>query len=256
MLDLSDTSSLDVSFDAANNRIVYGEKIRHSEPQRIQLDKLVPTLLNKSLSYPEDVYEEHLKIFHEEDQSLVTAEVSYDFVCLPAGLLGIEFVKTHIYFSPESENLTATLSSGVEVHYGILTIIMQKNAPKGEFDFETQVDEGLIVKVRRGEKFFIPKGYLYTFINTEETPVLFVRIYRNCGILDYRMLKRERGLAYYCIRKNARQEIVLNPLYRNTPRIKETDVDNFDFKIQLDIKKPIYQMLKEDVQTIHNALWC
>jgi hypothetical protein len=253
MLDLSDSCSLDVSFDVANNKIIYGEKICHPNLLRVPLEKLVPTLLNKSLSYPEEVYEEHINVFHQEDQQLGNSQVSYDFICLPAGLLGIEFVKTHIYFAPESS--TGKFSSAVEVHYGILTIIMQKNAPKGELDFETNVEEGMIVKVRRGEKFFIPQGYLYTFINTEECPVLFVRIYRNIGILDYKMLRRERGLAYYCIRKNARQEIVLNPLYRNTPHIEEMDVDDFDFDLKFDNKKPLYQMLRKDMTRVRDSLW-
>jgi len=217
----------------------------------VKLSSILPSLLNKSLSYPEDVYDVYKKVFSEEDQNIADSDISYDLMLLPAGLLGIEFVKTHIYNDSACDS--HKLSCIIEVQYGVLTIIMQKNKIKCDtYDFETYVEEGLLVKLKKGEKLTIPNGYFYTFINTDEIPVVFVRVYRKEGIADYNLLRRERGLAYYCIRKNAKQEIVLNPAYRNTPKIKDVPSCEVN-QIQFDI--PLYQALKEEIQDIGATLF-
>lgn len=258
MVSLLDTCSLNISFDVENNKIIYGEGVKATATNRVSLRQLIPTLLNKSLNYPEEVYEEHNRVHSECDAALEKSEISYDVLCLPAGLLGVEYIKTHIYYTPDKNSLECAVtkfSTIVEVQYGILTVIMQKNQPKDEFDWETKVSEGLLVKVHKGEKFVVPQGYFYTFINTEEMPVLFVRIYKKNSLLDYALLRRERGLAYYCIRKNARQEIVLNPLYRNSPQIREISADSFWKNFEMDWKIALYELFKQKMLMLEEVLW-
>jgi len=237
--------------DLDSHKLICGDKVKHGGYNRVKLKNILPALLNKSLSYPEDVYDVYQKVFDEEDLNVARSDVSFDIMFIPAGLLGIEFVKTHVYYNPLSD--PGRLSCIVEVQYGILTVMMQKNQPKIDpYEFETHVEEGLLVKLRKGDKLAIPQGYFYTFINTEEIPVIFVRVYRKEGIADYTLLKRERGLAYYCIRKNARQEIVLNPSYKNTPKIKEVspeEITDFEFEF------PLYKMLREETSILCNSLW-
>jgi oxalate decarboxylase/phosphoglucose isomerase-like protein (cupin superfamily) len=251
MLNLLDSCSLDISVDLDSNRLICGEKVKHNNYDRVKLRNILPALLNKSLSYPEEVYEVYQKVFYEDDLNIAQSDISYDMIFLPAGLLGVEFVKTHIYYTPETES--GTLSSIVEVQYGILTVIMQKNLAKESiYDIEAHVEEGVMVKLHKGEKLSIPQGFFYTFINTEETPVIFVRLYRKEGVVDYSMLKREHGLAYYCIRKNARQEIVLNPSYKNTPKIRECGADDVN---SLNYCIPLYQVLRQELATVFDTLW-
>lgn len=253
MVSLQDTCCLDINFDTKSHSIHYGEGVFPSDTQRIQLCNLLPTLLNKSLLYPEIVYEEHRQVFHETDRNIENEGLSFDLISLPPGLLGIEFIKTHIYYSPSEEQ--GKYSTVVEVHLGVLTIIMQKNEPKGELDFDTTVEEGMVVKLRKGEKIAIPTGYYYTFINTEDDPVVFVRLFKKSGAIDYSFLKRENGLAYYCIRKNARQEIVHNPLYRSIPKVKKLSPNSYIEELGLSIQTPLYTQMKRDVSTLLDALW-
>lgn len=254
MVNLLDSCSLDINFDTANNNIIYGDKIYPESRNKISLKNLIPALLNKSLHYPELVYEEHVQVFHEDHRNVANTGISYDVLCLPAGLLGVEFIKSHVFYAP-AEEPNGTVSTVVEVIFGVLTIIMQKNLAKDEFEFHTSVQEGLIVKLHKGEKIAIPKGYFYTFINTEETPVLFVRIYRKKGILDYSILKKERGLAYYCIRKNARQEIVHNPIYRNIPQIKELTANAFLDLVDISPQRSLYTEMMSKTNDLLKELW-
>jgi oxalate decarboxylase/phosphoglucose isomerase-like protein (cupin superfamily) len=251
MLSLIDSCSLDISIDLDSNRLVCGENVKHNGCNRVKLQSIQPSLLNKSLSYPEDVYDVYQKICNIDDSVIDQTDISYDVILLPTGLLGVEYVKTHIYYTPETDD-TQT-SCFVEVQYGVLTVIMQKNQPKKDiYDFETHVDEASLVRLYKGERMSIPQGYYYTFINTEETPTIFVRLHRREGIADYNMLKRERGMAYYCIRKNAKQEIVLNPAYRNTPKINMCGAQEVN---ENECTIPLYQLLKQQLDTVVNTLW-
>jgi len=246
MLDLLNSCSLDIHYDKESNALLYSENIRCNRCQRVTLENLSPILLNKSLKYPEQVYEEYQGVHYQQDQTLVSYDVSYDLINLPFGLLGIEYVKTHVYFSPifSQEDKVSCI---VEILFGNLFIILQKNAKKSEFVSYTQVDSGFLVKLKAGDRFIIPEGYLYTFINTGNTNVLFSRVYKKYSIIDYAILKKERGLAYYCIRKNGRQEIVQNPYYKNTPCIIEIAGENSLIDSDIQINLSLYESLKYEL---------
>jgi len=132
---------------------------------------------------------------------------------------------------------------------------MQKNYPKNEFDIHTSVEEGLIVKLKCGEKLAVPQGYFYNFINTEDDPVVFVRIHKGDDLVDYTILRRERGLAYYCIRKNARQEIVHNPIYRTVPKIKSLRANSFLDDAGLDPFISLYTQLRQQTKIFLSVLF-
>ena len=246
MLDLLDFSSLDIHYDSTSNAILYGENIKCNCCQKVTLKNLSPILLNKSLTYPEEVYEEYQGVHSMQDQELINGCVSYDLLSLPSGLLGIEFIKTHVYFSPIFSQ-EDKVSCVIEVLHGDLSIIMQKNSPKGELDFYTHVESGYLVKLKAGDRFIIPEGFLYTFINASESNVLFSRVYKKYCMIDYSILKKEKGLAYYCIRKNGRQEIVLNPFYKNTPAIVELTAENQLVNSDTIYNRPLYESLKQEI---------
>ncbi|KXK26938.1 MAG: Glucose-6-phosphate isomerase (GPI) [candidate division WS6 bacterium OLB20] len=252
MVSLQDSCCLDIAFNPDNNSLIFSDTVTPTQARKVMLQSLVPALLNKQLSYPKQVYEEYIQVFHSSDSDLRQKGIYFDLICLPAGLLGVEFIKSHIYYAPKTaDNKLATL---IEVHLGTVTVIMQKNLPKDEFEIHTQVEEGLIVKLKRGDKLAIPPGYFYTFINTEETPVVFVRMHRGNDRVDYNLIKRERGLAYYCIRKNARQEIVLNPIYRNIPKIRRIKPETTLKDFSIDLRKSLYTQLREDTSRFEQML--
>ena len=243
MLDLLDFSSLDIHFDLESNALLYGENIKCNSCQKITLKHLSPILLNKALIYPEQVYEEYKGICYQQDENMLNGCISYDLINLPSGLLGIEYIKTHVYFSPIDFG-EAKVSSIIEMLFGNLYILMQKNAPKDDLEFYTKVESGYLVKLKQGDRFEIPEGFLYTFVNASENNAIFTKVYKKCSVIDYTSLRKERGLAYYCIRKNGRQEIVHNPYYKNTPNIVELSMDTSIFNSDIEVHKPLYESLK------------
>lgn len=245
MIDLYSTSSLPIQFDFCKSGFVFQECVSCRNQIKVSLANLIPALLNKSLRYPEVVYEENEDMYSIEDAEMFDKHtLHYDIVALPAGLLGIEYIKTHIYYTPENKGKIATY---VECLYGILTVLIQKNEPKDELDFDTSINEGIMIKLRKGEKIAIPTGYYYTFINTRNTPAIFSRAYKDKGTIDYKALGHEQGLGYFAIRKNARAEIVFNPKYRYVPKIKKYTPSDDRFRPKF-TRSPLYQSLRSELK--------
>ncbi len=217
MIDIAEINGLPLRFDLENERFVPNEDIVYDNESYIQLSDLEPILLNKYLRYPEKVYW-YYKNIHDTNVPQEN-DVSYDIIYLPFGLLGIEFIKTHIFSSSYCENKCDAV---IEVLYGNLTVVIQKNKEKEDpYEFETYVEAINIITLRKGEKLVIPTGVYYTFVNTGVVPVIFSKIGSKTHIqTDYSIMKRERGLAYFLISKNAKIEIVANPRYKIDCKLK------------------------------------
>ncbi len=245
MIDLSGVSGLPIKFDAEKVAIYFDDCLNCGNTTKVPLSEMVPILLNKFLKYPELVYSHHKDITNGNG---AFDKLTYDIITIPYGLLGIEYIRTHVYHSEYVENKFDCL---VEVLTGKLTIVLQKNLKNDDpYEFEKTVEEMELIDLVQGQKFAVPTGYLYTFINTEAYPVVFSKVSgKNNKEIDYSILKKERGLAYYIISKNARIEIVPNPKYKSLSSPKLHNVqevlsdDRFSCKNFCQEAMPLYNLL-------------
>jgi oxalate decarboxylase/phosphoglucose isomerase-like protein (cupin superfamily) len=252
MIDLTEISGLPIKYDEVKARILGDENVVYEQDVFISLNDMTPILLNKSLKYPEKVYKYHRNVYFRDSSS--NSPLTYDIIYLPFGLLGIEFIKTHVFYSDYVEG---KYDSVVEVLAGNLTVMIQKNREKdSDFDTETFVDEITIITLKKGERLCIPTGVYYTFVNTGIVPVVFSNItghpHRST---DYNLLRKEKGLAYFLISKNAKVEVVANPKYKIECKMKISsmkrlmaDVDcKYVYNRVREVKKPLFTMLIEDL---------
>ena len=253
MLNFLENCALDINYDLESDALLYGDQVKYNQRQKVSLRQLTPVLLNKSLTYPEFVYDEYNGVFLDGDLDFQQAKLSYDLFHIPPGLLGIEFIKTHIYYSAPTTEPDG-ISSIVEVLYGHLTIILQKNKPKCCSDPFPKIDEAYLVRLKQGERFVIPEGYYYNFLNTAESTVIFTRAYKKYNLANYDAIKKEHGLGYYCIRKNGREEIVQNPFYRDSPPIQEADCEFCLMKHQLNTKMALYDLIRKQLKILANEI--
>lgn len=194
------------------------DEVLCAEQRAIPLYEIIPSLLNKSLRYPERVYSQHCKVALRSDTSLWPSQLTYDLILLPAGLLGIEYTKTHIF---HINTAYADIACVIQVLEGQISILMQRNKLKNDpFEINTEVEAALVVDLGVGDTVAIPAGYYYTFVNVGETVAVFARLLGQEHQIDYQTLRRENGLAYYLISKNARREIVSNPRYRHSVEVE------------------------------------
>ncbi len=253
MTSLQDICTLPVDFDENSSSVRLDEaQINCTNRCRISIDSLTPTLLNKSLTHPRYVYSEY-SLHHKDDQDLIDKGLNYELIVLPAGLLGIEYIRSHIYFKASSPwTREIHFSSIVEGVYGTVTLLMQKNCEDSQD--EVCVEEGLVFEIKPRTKVAIPEGWFYTFVNTGEEPAILARVYRYKREINEE-LTRTKGLAYFCIRKNAKQEFVYNPRFRHIPplrrmRIEENHIPELDF----DLEQSLYELIRIKTEKLMQIL--
>lgn len=249
MLSFLEEYALDIQYDLESNKLLYGKNLKYEYLQKVDLNAINPTLLNRSLTYPESVYEEYIGVSKISDSCFTNSDISYDIINLPPGLLGIEFIKTHIFYS-EAGSQKDKISSTIEVLLGEVLILMQKNREYDGVMSKCMVSNAYIVKVKKGEKCSIPEGFFYTFINTTPEAAIFSRAYREYKLADYNEIRKTKGLAYFCIRKNGKLEIVLNPQYKQSPKLKYIDCKNKLVCKNIDEHKTLYQYVVEKLNNM------
>lgn len=254
MLSLQAVCGLPLSYNEEEDRLYLDSDLCSDGIKEVKLHELVPTLLNKSLRYPESVYQYHQRVMHRLDMegNRWDDDLSYDIYVLPSGLLGIEYIKTHVYYTELDHARYACI---VEVEYGELTIVMQRNMPKNEFDFDTHVEDASVVTLKSGERLAVPTGYLFTFVNAGLSSVVFTVLRANDQLCDYRKLSREQGMAYFLIAKNAKAEVVTNPRYRTAPTVSSLKYCDDGVLGVCFPQKPLYNLALELKESIRRLLY-
>lgn len=254
MTNLQDICDLPLEYDDLCHHFQVSSSDCFVNKREVHLESLIPSLLNTSVTYPEDVYEEY-RVCLQEDESVFNDSLKYDVMVLPSGLLGIEFIKSHLFYTPCSGG-TEKFSTIVEGIYGTVTVMMQKNLLDCDiFDPSPSVKEGIIVELGPKEKLAIPEGYMYTFINSTMETCIISRVYKKYAKVNYKSFGKTRGMAYFCIRKNAKQEFVFNPRYRETPSIKKsTPEENHVPKLGLNTGDSLYVLAKTKTEMFMEIL--
>lgn len=218
MTDLSVFSGLPLSIDTDTGEIVLNETVRFEAESKVKITDIAPVLLNKFIKYPENVYSMLHNVSLKDDTDIMsTRYLTFDLIHLPFGLLGIEYIKTHIYYSDYVEN---KFDSVIQLYSGKVAVVMQKNKPDSgegheEHSFTTEVESVEVIDLEPGDRLLIPSGVFYTFVNTGNEKALFAMICsRAHKEIDYAKLNKEKGLAFFIISKNGKIEIVANPKYR------------------------------------------
>ena len=209
MINLTDICGIPIFLDQESSELHYDEEVSCNLQTQVDIREISPVLLNKSLKYPERVYKQYV-VQHADEQE---ENNLYDIFQLPSGLLGIEYIKTHVYKMDEQLN---SCSCVVEVSKGELMIVIQENNNNEGSYNTTEVKDFKIIELSAGDRIAIPSGVLFTFINAGSQEVVFVVISNVLEPLKLftDFLVKERGLAYFIISKNARMEIVANPKYK------------------------------------------
>lgn len=251
MISLEDICDLPIDYDDVQDKFDVKVELNCCTKRTIPLSSITPTLLNKFITYPERVYDEY-SVHKPENPEKLNDELKYDLLVIPSGLLGIEYIKSHIFYSPMSRmSDRIRFSTIVEGIQGTTTVLMQKNHASSE---HPTVKEGIMVKLNPKDKIGIPEGYFYTFINTGERGSLISRVYKSYSMIDYEDFDT-KGLAYFCIRKNAKLELVYNPQFKIIPNIKKSSPEqNHLPDLGLNLDESLYNLTKVNTEMLVELL--
>ncbi|MBN1618829.1 hypothetical protein JW887_05845 [Candidatus Dojkabacteria bacterium] len=229
-IDLKKFSGLSLSYE--QGKLMAQESgIDISTSRSVSIDDIRPQLLNPDLSCPKFFYYYFTSV--DRKNVLKRKNLRCDFYVVPSNLAGIEYVKTR------------GLDTGgypvlVDVIHGFSAVILQCSCTSGPDSIPST--KSIVIKLKKGEKYIIPPGWKFVFVNTRQT-ISVISIIFSMKASFKSVFDESRGAASYVIRKNARQEIVQNPYYRNL--VKMRSVKPFDLYkyFKLTAKTPIFKQI-------------
>lgn len=164
----------------------------------VSIDDMRNQLLNKDLNCPVVFYQKFIGI--DTDGLYKSKKLQVNLYVISPNLAGIEYVKTRAIVNEKYPKI-------LEVVHGGGTLLMQYyHSPRDHKIIQTDL--------KKGQKIIIPAGYAFSIINSMQTANLIVTEYQSIKASSEITLDDSDGMAYYIIRKNAKQEIVRNPNYK------------------------------------------
>jgi oxalate decarboxylase/phosphoglucose isomerase-like protein (cupin superfamily) len=223
-IDLKKTSGLNLVYDKDCFKF---EKITYSRNKLVTLDDMREQILNEDLQSPEIFYTKYSSL--DSEGVFQNKHIKINLIHVPSNVAGIEYVKT-------KATECNTHNKVVEIVSGGGMILIQNFSPSKE---ESTV---ALLKVKTTEKIIIPAKYSYSLINNRSTPLIVLEFLASKA-KNKLTLDEMRGMAYYVIRKNAKQEIVRNPLYKIVNTKRKVDWDKFYKKCNITPKTPFSRQI-------------
>lgn len=224
-IDLKKSSGFSLYYE---NNVLSAQDLTISRSGEVPIEDIRPQLLNQELSYPEVFYSKYLKLDH--DGILANKNIRFNIYVIPPNLAGIEFVKTRAMRLTKHPKI-------MEVLYGGGSIVMQKLPNKSYKEGDL-----IVSKLKRDQKVIVPPGYASTVVNSRQTTLIISEIYSD-DLNQDAVLDEMQGMAYYVIRKNAKQEIVRNPNYKLAPKIRKVKWDKVLADHSITLRTPIIKQL-------------
>ena len=181
---------------------------QYKEKLTISIDDIREQLLNKELDCPEVFYTKYKQI--DTNNLFADKKLKLNIYVIKSNLAGIEFVKTRATRCGKYPRI-------FEVLYGSTTMLLQKyKSPK-----ENRV---VRIQAKKGDKVIVPAGYDFVATNPRQSTTLILAEIMNIKASPRVTLDDNSGIAYYVIRKNAKQEIVRNPNDKIVNELEKVDM--------------------------------
>lgn len=183
-------------------------------------------LLNPDITNPELFSITYSNL--DQEEVFAKKGIRLDLTVVFPNLAGIEYLKSYSTVCHSRNRI-------IEILYGGGTIVAQS--------FE-KADEGDIVysNLKKGQKIIIPKGYEMSISNTKSTQLVYIQLIDKKGSVD-NCLDDMGGMSYYVIRKNAKQEIVRNPQYRQAGMPRKINFEKIISSWNITSKTPIIKQI-------------
>ncbi|MFH1678083.1 MAG: glucose-6-phosphate isomerase family protein, partial [Candidatus Omnitrophota bacterium] len=188
IIDLKETSGLNLKLDIDRPELVFGEGIEFSQPGIRTIDQMREVLLDKALNQPQQLYYMYRDVhrFSYKDK-LEKNKLRYDVTVIKPFYLGKEFMKTAGHYHP------GDFGELYELVYGRCFCLLQR--PKtGEDEI---IEEVIIVEAVAGQKIVIPPGFGHILINPGPDYLVTSNWVSSCFSSRYELYKKNQGAAYF-----------------------------------------------------------
>ena len=223
-IDLKKTSGFNLVYEKDSFRF---EKLTYSKNKVMTIDEMREQILNEDLKSPEIFYTKYANL--DSEGVFNAKKIKINLILIPSNVAGIEYVKT-------KATECSTHNKVVEIISGGGMVLIQN------FSSSNDKSTVLLLKVKTTEKIIIPAGYSYVLINNRTTPLIALE-FLSSKAKNKLTLDEMRGMAYYVIRKNAKQEIVRNPLYKIVNTKRKIDWNKYYKKCDITPKTPFSRQI-------------
>ncbi len=204
-IDLKGTLGFSVVYDGEELLL---KDAQYKEKLTISIDDIREQLLNKELDCPEVFYTKYKQI--DTNNLFADKKLKLNIYVIKSNLAGIEYVKTRATRCSKYPRI-------FEILYGSTTILLQRyKSPK-----ENRV---IRIQAKKGDKVIVPSGYDLVVANPRQSTTLILVEIMNIKASPRVTLDDNSGIAYYVIRKNAKQEIVRNPNYKIVNELEKVNM--------------------------------
>lgn len=220
---MKDFSWCGLSVNFKNGLLVsYEDEVECEDHRSVSIENVRDFLLNDDLRYPKVVYNRLAGVGIKKHKKN-WKKYRHDMIFLSLGVAGIEFVKTEGWkYVSKGKDVPVLF----ETVLGSVSLILQKNGScfkrsgiLGDDEFFC-ADKVVVIRVPRGRKVLVPPGYYIVVVNNTLNPAAVSIVVDKDAEEVSAPFSQSRGAAYYAIKKNARLEMVPNPLYRGLHPIK------------------------------------
>jgi len=206
-IDLRGTLGLPIIYDGENLILKDAE---YQEKLIVSIDQMRDQLLNKELDCPDIFYTKYKQI--DTNGLFSSKKLKLNIYIMKPNLAGIEYVKTRATRCAKYPRI-------FEVLLGSTTILIQR--------YKSPKDNRVVkVQAKKGNKIIVPAGYDFVATNPRQSSTLILAEVMYIKAISRITLDEQSGIAYYVIRKNAKQEIVRNPNYKIVNEVEFEDISS------------------------------
>jgi oxalate decarboxylase/phosphoglucose isomerase-like protein (cupin superfamily) len=223
-IDLKSSSGFPVIYDGEELLV---KDFSFKNKKDITIDDIRNQLLNKELNCPEIFYSKYKEL--DNNNIYEDKGIKINFYTLQPNLAGIEYVKTRATRSNKYPRI-------IDFVYGGATVLLQQYSG-------VRKNRVIKINVKKKDKIVVPAGYDLVVVNTRQNSNLVFVEYYNIKAKPQITLDERNGLAYYIIRKNAKQETVRNPSYRMINKPEKIDWDSVRKEYGITPKTPIIKQI-------------
>jgi len=209
----------------AGGEIDFNE-VKYSKKKNFSFDDLKDQLLNDHLQNVNVSYTKYYNL--DVNGVFQTKNIKTDLLVVEPDVAGIEYVKTKAVQCSDHNKI-------IEIIHGGGTIIIQKFLNVNNQDI-------VISNVKVTDKIIIPAGYAYSIVNNKNGALIALE-FRSSKAKNRIVLDEMKGMSYYVIKKNAKKEIVKNPIYKIVDKSKKVDWKNYHKQYNITPKTPIFRQL-------------
>ncbi len=223
-IDLKRSSGLPIFYSGED---LLPQGLTVSDTTTVCIDDIRPQLLNEDLNCPAVFYKRYKDI--DKDDVFKKKNIRINIYLLFSNLAGIEYSKT---IATKCKSYPRIL----DVAYGGGIIILQKY--EGE-------DENKVIKIvtKKQQKIIVPPGYAFSLINSRQNSAFILVEMHSRDARPRDVLDERKGMSYYIIRKNAKQETVRNPEYKKVQELEEIDLEAILKKYGVTPKTPVVKQI-------------